>query len=144
MPVSSRASASFRISISPRGGGVIVHTISTVVLGTGFYDALYAATKSGLMMFLRCCAGLKDAMGVRVAGVLPGLVNTGILKTTGGNDYAPWMRTVLANNPACRPEDIADAVIVLIKNDNLPGGAWVAVRQIDGRIEHEWGPELTG
>ncbi|MGN6498173.1 MAG: SDR family NAD(P)-dependent oxidoreductase [Tsuneonella sp.] len=126
-------------AMQPRGGGVIVQTVSTVALGTGFYDALYAATKTALMMFLRCCAGLQDEMGVRVVGVLPGLVDTGILKTTGGDDYAPWMHTILANNPACRPEDIAAAVIDLIEDDTIPGGDWVAVRLIDGRIEREWG-----
>lgn len=126
-------------AMASRGGGVIVHTVSTVVLGTGFYDALYAATKSALMMFLRCCAGLQDQMGVRVLGVLPGLVDTGILKTTGGDDYAPWMHTILANNPACRPDDIASAVIDLIEDDSRAGGDWVAVRLIEGQIEREWG-----
>src|SRR3546814_17857388 len=29
-----------------RGGGVIVNTVSTVALGTGFYDAMYATTKA--------------------------------------------------------------------------------------------------
>ena len=33
-----------------RGGGVIVNTVSTVVLGKGFSDALYATTKSGVAM----------------------------------------------------------------------------------------------
>jgi 3-oxoacyl-[acyl-carrier protein] reductase len=125
-------------AMQARGGGVIVHTVSTVALGTGFYDALYAATKSGLMMFLRCCAGLQETMGVRVVGVLPGLVDTGILKTTGGDDYASWMHTILENKPACRPEDIAAAVIELIEDDSRVGGAWVAVRMVDGRIEREW------
>jgi NAD(P)-dependent dehydrogenase (short-subunit alcohol dehydrogenase family) len=126
-------------SMQPRGGGVIIQTVSTVALGSGFYDALYAATKTGLMMFLRCCAGLQDEMGVRVVGVLPGLVDTGILRTTGGDDYAPWMHTILANNPACQPDDIAAAVIDLIEDDGRAGGDWVAVRLIDGRIEREWG-----
>jgi 3-oxoacyl-[acyl-carrier protein] reductase len=125
--------------MQPRGGGVIVQTVSTVALGSGFYDALYAATKTGLMMFLRCCGGLQEQMGVRVVGVLPGLVDTGILKTTGGDDYAPWMHTILANNPACRPDDIAAAVIDLIEDDSVAGGDWVAVRLIDGKIEREWG-----
>jgi NAD(P)-dependent dehydrogenase (short-subunit alcohol dehydrogenase family) len=123
-----------------RGGGVIVNTISTVALGTGFSDALYATTKSGVLMFTRCCAGLKESWNVRVAGVLPGLTNTPILKKTGhDNDYAPWMAPILANNAMCQPEDIAEAVVMLVEDDGLPGGDWVAVRHIDGKIEHQWG-----
>src|SRR3546814_9541518 len=54
-----------------RGGGVIVNTVSTVALGTGFYDAMYATTQAAVMMFTRCCAPLKDECNVRVAGMLP-------------------------------------------------------------------------
>ena len=76
----------------------------------------------------------------RVAGVLPGLTNTPILKKTGhDNDYAPWMAPILANNAMCQPEDIAEAVVMLVEDDGLPGGDWVAVRHIDGKIEHQWG-----
>ena len=128
-----------------RGGGVIVNTVSTVALGKGFSDALYATTKSGVMMFTRCCAGLKDSWNVRVCGVLPGLTKTPILKKTGADgDYAPWMAPILANNAMCMPEDIAVAVIDLVENDSLPGGDWVAVRHIDGKIERQWGHDEGG
>jgi NAD(P)-dependent dehydrogenase (short-subunit alcohol dehydrogenase family) len=128
-----------------RGGGVVVNTVSTVALGKGFSDALYATTKSGVMMFTRCCAGLKESWNVRVAGVLPGLTNTPILKKTGADgDYAPWMAPILANNAMCRPEDIADAVIDLVEDDGLPGGDWVAVRHVEGKIERQWGHDEGG
>lgn len=128
-----------------RGGGVIVNTVSTVALGKGFSDAMYATTKAGVMMFTRCCAGLKESWGVRVAGVLPGLTNTPILKKTGADgDYAPWMAPILASNAMCAPEDIAAAVIDLVEDDSLPGGDWVAVRHVDGRIERQWGHDEGG
>jgi 3-oxoacyl-[acyl-carrier protein] reductase len=122
-----------------RGGGVIVNTVSTVALGTGFYDAMYATTKAAVMMFTRCCAGLKDECNVRVAGMLPGLVDTPILDTTGAGGKSEWMKTVLANNEACVSEDIAEAVMTLIEDDSLAGGDWVAVRRIDGKVEYQWG-----
>jgi NAD(P)-dependent dehydrogenase (short-subunit alcohol dehydrogenase family) len=128
-----------------RGGGVIINTVSTVALGRGFSDSLYATTKSVVMMFTRCCAGLKDAWNVRVAGVLPGLTKTPILKKTGADgDYAPWMAPILANNAMCQPEDIAEAVIDLVQDDSLPGGDWVAVRHLNGRIERQWGHDEGG
>ncbi len=122
-----------------RGGGVIVNTVSTVALGTGFYDAMYATTKAAAMMFTRCCASLKDEHGVRVVGILPGLVDTPILDTTGAGGRSEWMETVLANNEACLPEDIAEGVAMLIADDRLAGGDWMAVRRLEGAIDYEWG-----
>ena len=126
-----------------RGGGVIVNTVSTVALGTGFHDAMYATTKAGVMMFTRCCAGLHALWNVRVLGVLPGLTDTPILNKTGADGPSDWMLNVLANNEACRPEDIADGMIALVTDDSRKGGDWVAVRKIDGRIEHQWGTADT-
>ncbi len=127
-------------AMAARGGGVIINTVSTVALGTGFSDALYASSKSGLMMFTRCCGALKQSLNVRVAGVLPGLTDTPILQKTGaGGKAADWMAPILSGYAKCTPLDIAEAVIDLIEDDDLPGGAWVAVRNVDGRIEREWG-----
>lgn len=122
-----------------RGGGVIVNTVSTVALGTGFHDALYATTKAAVMMFTRCCAFLKEECNVRVAGMLPGLVDTPILDTTGAGGKSEWMKTVLANNEACVPEDIAEGVMALIEDDSLAGGDWLAVRRLNGKIDYQWG-----
>lgn len=122
-----------------RGGGVIVNTVSTVALGTGFYDAMYATTKAAVMMFTRCCAPLKAECNVRVAGMLPGLVDTPILDTTGAGGKSEWMEQVLANNEACEPRDIAGGVIALIEDDGLAGGDWLAVRRLAGKIEYQWG-----
>jgi 3-oxoacyl-[acyl-carrier protein] reductase len=55
-----------------RGGGVIVNTVSTVALGTGFHDVMYATTKAGVLMFTTACAMLKDKWNVRVAGCCRG------------------------------------------------------------------------
>jgi 3-oxoacyl-[acyl-carrier protein] reductase len=46
---------------------------------------------------------------------------------------------VLANNEACLPEDIAGGVAMLIEDDGLAGGDWVAVRRLDGTVEYQWG-----
>lgn len=121
------------------GGGVIVNTISTVALGTGFYDPMYAASKAGAMMFTQCCAALAESHAVRVLGVLPGLVRTPIVDTTGAHGKSQWMRDVLANNEACEPSEIADAVMLLVQDDAIAGGDWVAVRRANGAVEHEWG-----
>lgn len=122
-----------------RGGGVIVNTVSTVALGSGFYDAMYATTKAAVMMFTRCCAPLKAECNVRVAGILPGLVDTPILDTTGAGGKSEWMKAVLANNEACVPDDIAAGVLALIADDSLAGGDWLAVRRLNGKVAYQWG-----
>ncbi len=76
---------------------------------------------------------------MRVAGMLPGLVDTPILDTTGAGGKSEWMKTVLANNEACAPEDIAGGVMALIGDDSLAGGDWVAVRRLEGKVEYQWG-----
>ena len=125
---------------------MIVNTVSTVALGAGFTDVLYAATKGGVMLLHALLLHPSRSCGESgVAGVLPGLTDTPILKKTGGDgEYAPWMAPVLAGNAMCAPEDIADAVIDLVEDDALPGGDWVAVRKIDGRIERQWGHDERG
>lgn len=130
-------------AMQARGGGTIVNTVSTVALGTGFPDAMYATTKAGVMMFTRCCAGLHPRWNVRVLGLLPGLTDTPILARTGDDRPADWMAPVLANNERCTPDDLADAAILLIEDDARVGGSWVAVRRIDGQVTHQWGSADT-
>lgn len=106
----------------PRGDGVVVNTSSGAALHTGFRDWLYTATKAGVLAFSKSCAPLKDACGVRVNAVLPGLVDTPILKTTGDGELADWMAPILANNRALSPDDIAAAVVRIVEDDDLAGG----------------------
>lgn len=124
-----------------RGGGVIVNTASTAALGTTFPDYLYTTTKSAVLTFTKTCAPLKDSDNIQVTAVLPGLVQTPILHTTGvgGKEKAPWMESVFANNEFLSPTDIAEAVITLVEDEELPGGDWVAVRKIDGQTVRQWG-----
>lgn len=104
-----------------RGGGVVINTASSAALHTGFKDWLYTATKAGVLAFSKSCLPLKEAANIRVNTVLPGLVDTPILKTTGDGDFAEWMAPILANNRALQPQDIAEAVIRIIEDDEMAG-----------------------
>lgn len=104
-----------------RGGGVVVNTCSGAALHTGFRDWLYTATKAGVLAFSRSCAPLKESCGVRVNAVLPGLVDTPILKTTGDGELADWMAPILAGNRALSPDDIARAVVGIIEDEEMAG-----------------------
>jgi len=104
-----------------RGGGVVINTASMAALHSRFRDWLYSATKAAVASFTSACAPLAEAWGVRVNAVLPGLVNTPILLTTGDGELAEYMTPVLANNVPMEPEDIAAAVIGLIEDDARVG-----------------------
>jgi 3-oxoacyl-[acyl-carrier protein] reductase len=106
-----------------RGGGVVVNTCSTAALHTGYIDFLYTATKAAVLSFSKACKPLKETHGVRVNTVLPGLVNTPILLTTGDGELAPWMGPILASNKALEPEDIAQAVVRIVEDDEMAGEA---------------------
>ncbi|MBL8549445.1 MAG: SDR family oxidoreductase [Hyphomonadaceae bacterium] len=104
-----------------KGGGVVVNTGSTAAFHTGYADYLYSATKAAVVSFSSACAAQHPITGVRVNSVLPGLVNTPILLTTGDGELADFMGPVLANNVALEPEDIAEGVIGLIEDDARVG-----------------------
>ncbi|MEO8114991.1 MAG: SDR family NAD(P)-dependent oxidoreductase [Phenylobacterium sp.] len=104
-------------------GGVVINTCSTAALHTGYVDFLYTATKAAVLSFSKACKPLAETHGVRVNTVLPGLVNTPILMTTGDGELAPWMAPILASNKALEPEDIAVAVVRMVEDDAMAGEA---------------------
>ena len=111
-------------------GGVVVNTASTTALHTRFRDYLYSMTKTAILSFTGSCAPLVESHKVRVTAVIPSLVATPILDTTGGDRRADWMEPVLADNFALEPEDVAAAVLQLIRDDHNAGGHVV--------VDEEW------
>jgi 3-oxoacyl-[acyl-carrier protein] reductase len=102
-------------------GGVIINTSSTGGLSPYLADAPYAATKAGVLMYSRSCGPLKDSDGIRVNAVCPGVTNTPILAKTGGDKVADWLEPMLEQIEILEPEDIADAVVGLIDDDQASG-----------------------
>ena len=101
-----------------RGGGAIVHTASLAAF-VGFPpDPVYAATKAGVVLFTHSLGSLA-AEGIRVNCICPGLVDTPMLRRAQGDDQPAWLGTV----PMLEPEDIADGVVQLIRDDTLAGRA---------------------
>ena len=116
---------------SRRGGGVIVNTSSQGALRYGrsevagrrelVEDAPYAASKAGVQMFTQTCAPLRESHNIRVNAVCPGVVDTPILASTGGDRPAAWLEPQLARTRKLAPEDVADAVVALIEDDSRAG-----------------------
>ena len=106
-----------------RGGGVIVNTASLAGIIGFAMDPVYAATKGGVVMFTTSLAPLKDELNIRVNCVCPGIVDTPMLQ--GSEDETSETRRsieeLLGERPLIQPEEIADAVVELIRDDSLAG-----------------------
>ena len=103
------------------GGGVIVNTASTGGLNPYLSDAPYAAAKAGVIMFSRSCAELHEQCGIRVNAVCPGVTETPILDKTGGGTRPDWLGPIMENIKVLTAEDIGQAVLDIIEDDNMAG-----------------------
>jgi NAD(P)-dependent dehydrogenase (short-subunit alcohol dehydrogenase family) len=101
-----------------RGGGAIVNTASMAALFPLLDDPIYSATKAGVAMFTRACAPLAEE-GIRVNAVLPGLVDTPLLPKTGdGTEWAGWAYAARDLMGLLEAEDVAAAVVELVRDDS--------------------------
>lgn len=110
-----------RLALGPMqrsGGGVVVNTASGAAFLPLPAQAVYAATKAGVVHFTRSCAPLADSHGVRVNCVCPGLVDTPMVLETGDGSIADWLRPVADAVTLLRPDEIADAVLALVRDDS--------------------------
>jgi NAD(P)-dependent dehydrogenase (short-subunit alcohol dehydrogenase family) len=101
------------------GGGAIINIASVAGLGTTSHDcAEYAAAKAGVIRFTACLAPLRDAMGVRVNCICPGLVDTPASRRS----RARLTPAELADlPPVLTPADIAAAMMEFLADDTLAG-----------------------
>jgi NAD(P)-dependent dehydrogenase (short-subunit alcohol dehydrogenase family) len=102
-------------------GGVIVNTASTGGLNPYLADAPYAAAKAGVIMFSRSCKDLHGMYGIRVNAVCPGVTETPILEKLGDGKRPDWLTPILENIEMLKPEDIAAAVVDIIRDDAMAG-----------------------
>jgi len=105
------------------GGGVVVHTSSGGGLIPVPQQAVYAATKAGVIHFTKSCVPMHASHGVRVCCVCPGLVETPMVLETGAGRVADWLRPMYEAVELLQPEDIANAVLDIIRDDSLVGEA---------------------
>ena len=105
------------------GGGVVVSTSSGGGLIPVPQQAAYAATKAGVIHFTKSCAPMNLSHNVRVNCVCPGLVETPMVLETGGGKVAEWLRPLYEGVQLLQPEDIAAAVLDIIRDDALVGEA---------------------
>jgi 3-oxoacyl-[acyl-carrier protein] reductase len=99
------------------GGGVVVNTSSGGAFVPLPEQAVYVATKAGVVHFTRSCEPLFESHGVRVKCVCPGLVDTPMVLETGDGRIAPWLQPFADGVRMLQPEDVAAAVLELVRDD---------------------------
>lgn len=101
------------------GGGVVVNTSSGAAHAPLPPQAVYAATKAGVVHFTKSCAPLAETHGVRVNCVCPGLVETPmLLQDTGAGEIAPWLKPICDAVELLTPQDIGRVVLDFIADDS--------------------------
>ncbi|MEA2594163.1 MAG: hypothetical protein QOF01_632 [Thermomicrobiales bacterium] len=104
-------------SMRERGGGALV-SIGSGAGKQGYADlAAYSASKFGLIGFMQSLAAEVGDDGIKVSTILPG----SILTDFGGRSVAEKLAAVAAGKRYLNPEDVADAVLFLLRQ---PPHAW--------------------
>jgi NAD(P)-dependent dehydrogenase (short-subunit alcohol dehydrogenase family) len=102
------------------GGGAIINTASMAGLYPHRQDAIYGAAKAGVVNFTHSLAVWASEKKIRVNCVCPGIVDTPMVRrgleaaTKAG--MKSWMPAKIL-----QPEQIADAVATLIRDESLFG-----------------------
>jgi NAD(P)-dependent dehydrogenase (short-subunit alcohol dehydrogenase family) len=107
-----------------RGGGVIVNISSMAGIGYRPHDAPeYAAGKAGVVRLTATLAPLKEELGVRVNCICPGWVETTAVRQALARMTEEERRAQSMPPPAVliQPEEIADAVVMFVRDDTLAG-----------------------
>ena len=87
------------------GGGAIVNVASAAARSTSAGEAVYAATKAGLVAFTRAAFAELRSSGVKVAVIIPGLVDTALIPPNKHLDRSLMLA----------PEDVAGAVMSVLR-----------------------------
>ena len=100
-----------------QGGGVIINNSSLFAIEPFFYDAVYSASKAGVLNLTRCCEGLEASDNIRVRVICPGITNTPLLNRDSG-DTPEQVQERLTSITLLEPIDVARGVVRLIEDDD--------------------------
>jgi len=110
--------------LKDRGGGVIINTASLAGLFGFQADPVYAAAKHGVVGLTRALVNLLPEANIRVNCVCPAVVKTplvvGSIERLSGEERTQAEQRLSAM-PMLPPEEIAEAVYELIRDDTATG-----------------------
>jgi NAD(P)-dependent dehydrogenase (short-subunit alcohol dehydrogenase family) len=105
-----------------QGGGAIVNTASMAGLYPYKEDPVYGAAKAGVVNFTYSLAPWAARLNIRVNCVCPGVVDTPLVREAVEIAERAGQRGLLPSK-IIQPNEIADAVLSLIRDDSLAGRA---------------------
>jgi NAD(P)-dependent dehydrogenase (short-subunit alcohol dehydrogenase family) len=105
-----------------QGGGVIINTASMAGLYPHKEDPVYGAAKAGVVNFTYSLEPWASRLNIRVNCVCPGIVDTPLVQGLIAEAKSKG-HTAAAPKAMLQPQNIADAVIQLIRDDTLAGRA---------------------
>lgn len=103
------------VPLMDRGAVVYVSSVAANT-GGGRGAFAYAAAKAGLLGLTRALAKELGRRGIRVAAVLPGLVDTPFHQKAKTGDIHQWAANTVYLQRAAKPEEIAEVVAFLVSD----------------------------
>ena len=110
------ASAAGR-AMKDRGGGSIVLTSSEAGMVGTSGESVYAATKAGVVALAKSLAREFARYGIRVNAVAPGITNTALLESQGGDAILSSIVRAVPLRRAGEPSEIAAAIAFLASDE---------------------------
>jgi dehydrogenase/reductase SDR family member 4 len=111
-------------AMTPRGAGTVVNVASSAAVKTPAGEAVYAATKAALVAFTRAAFHEMRQSGLKLAVIIPGLVDTALIPNNKRLDRAAMLTTA----------DVAQAVMQIV---NSPAGACPVEVTLEPQLDPE-------
>lgn len=101
----------------------IIHVSSIAGEGAGLNTPMYFASKHAISGFIYSLAALEPTLGIRVNGVAPGIIKTPLW--TEHPEKIKFLNDT--QDEWATPEEVADAMLALVEDDEYPGGTVLEV-----------------
>ncbi len=111
-------------AMAARGSGTIVNVASSAAIKAPAGEAVYAATKAGLIAFTRAAFGELRQSGLKLAVIVPGLVDTARIPNSKRLDRTAMLSTA----------DVAQVVMQIV---NSPAGACPVEVMLEPQLDPE-------
>jgi short-subunit dehydrogenase len=111
-------------AMTPRNAGAIVNVASSAAITAPAGEAVYAATKAALIAFTRAAFHELRQSGLKLAVIVPGLVDTALIPNNKRLDRATMLSTA----------DVARAVMQIV---NSPAGACAVEVTLEPQLDPE-------
>jgi dehydrogenase/reductase SDR family member 4 len=112
------------VAMTPRNAGAIVNVASSAAIRVPAGEAVYAATKAALIAFTRAAFHELRQSGLKLAVIVPGLVNTALIPNNKRLDRTAMLST-------------ADVSRVVMQIVNSPAGACPVEVTLEPQLDPE-------